>query len=229
MSMAMELDRREIYRYLGYRPDSHTLTAPMEELVERGIVQVLETASPRVVSSQPLPLEQEADGLTAAGFYLEGRDISRHLEHCTQVVLLAVTLGAPLDAMIRRAEVTDMAWAVVLDAVSNVAVETAAQQTEETLRKQLEQEGRYLTGRYSPGYGDFPISVQHELLRLLDAGRKIGLSVTQSHIMTPRKSITAVMGIAEIPVKGHLAGCGSCVLRQTCLYRKRGTTCAISD
>ena len=56
--------------------------------------------------------------------------------------------------------------------------------------------------------------------------RRAGLCVTDSDLMTPRKSITAVLGVSDHPVKGHLAGCGHCVLRTRCEYRKRGITCA---
>ena len=214
---------------MGYRADSHTITPTLDRMVDGCIEEVLKTARPRAVFSPILPIEAENGAYSAAGLPLTGEDMRKHLEHCQQVVLLAVTLGAPLDMLIRRAEAVDMARAVVLDAAANVAVEEAAQQAEEEMRGILAGAGRYLTGRYSPGYGDYPISVQRELLRLTDAGRKIGLSVTPSHIMTPRKSITAVLGVADLPVKGHLAGCGHCVLQKTCLFRKRGTTCVVSD
>ena len=222
------LNKAQVYRWVGYRADSHTITPAMDEMVEDCMAEVLKIARPRAVFSPLLPIEGEAGRYGAAGLPLTGRDMGKHLDHCTHVVLLAVTLGAQLDMLIRRTEAVDMARAVVLDSAANVAIEEAAQQAEDEMRGVLAGEGRYLTGRYSPGYGDYPISVQKELLRLTDAGRKIGLSVTPSHIMTPRKSVTAVLGVAEIPVKGHLAGCRNCVLKQTCLFRKRGTTC-VSD
>ena len=53
-----------------------------------------------------------------------------------------------------------------------------------------------------------------------------GLCVTDTNLMTPRKSVTAILGVSDHPVKGHLAGCGHCVLRTRCEYRKRGKTCA---
>ena len=223
------LDKEQVYRWVGYRADSHTVTQSLDEMVEDCIREVLETARPRAVFSPLLPIEGGNGGYSAAGLPLTGQDMAKHLEHCQQVLLLAVTLGAQLDMLIRRTEAVDMARAVVLDSAANVAVEEAAQQAEDEMRRELAASGQYLTGRYSPGYGDYPISVQKELLRLTDAGRRIGLSVTPSHIMTPRKSITAVLGVADIPVKGHLAGCGHCVLKKTCLFRKRGTSCVVSD
>ena len=87
------------------------------------------------------------------------------------------------------------------------------------------EEGQFLTGRFSPGYGDYPIAVQNDLLRLLDAPRKIGLCATPTHLLTPRKSVTAVLGVAGHPVTGRRAGCANCALRERCAYRKEGKTC----
>ena len=85
---------------------------------------------------------------------------------------------------------------------------------------------RYLTGRFSPGYGDWPIGVQPLVAAALDTARRVGLCVTENDLMTPRKSVTALLGLSDHPVKGHLAGCGHCVLNTRCEYRKRGKTCA---
>ena len=86
-------------------------------------------------------------------------------------------------------------------------------------------QGRYLTGRFSPGYGDCPLSLQPALCRALDTPRGIGLAPTRDNLLTPRKSVTAILGLADHPVTGARAGCARCLLRETCAYRKRGTTC----
>ena len=108
----------------------------------------------------------------------------------------------------------------------DVTVESLEAAAEAELRQWAAGQGKYLTGRYSPGYGDWPIAVQPLLAAALDTARRAGLCVTDSDLMTPRKSITAVLGVSDHPVKGHLAGCGHCVLRTRCEYRKRGITCA---
>ena len=94
------------------------------------------------------------------------------------------------------------------------------------LRQLAAAEGTYLTGRFSPGYGDWDIAVQPLVAAALDTARRAGLCVTDTNLMTPRKSVTAILGVSGHPVKGHLAGCGHCVLRTRCEYRKRGKTCA---
>ena len=93
------------------------------------------------------------------------------------------------------------------------------------LRALAAAEGMYLTGRYSPGYGDWPIGVQPRIAALLDTPRRIGLCVTGTCLMLPRKSITAALGLSRTPVTGRRAGCAHCALRDKCEYRKRGETC----
>ena len=102
----------------------------------------------------------------------------------------------------------------------------AADAAEAELRQWAAKEGKYLTGRFSPGYGDWDIAVQPLVANALDTVRRAGLCVTDTNLMTPRKSVTAILGVSGHPVKGKLAGCGHCVLRTRCEYRKRGKTCA---
>ena len=90
---------------------------------------------------------------------------------------------------------------------------------------QFGQDGYFVTGRFSPGYGDLPIDLQRDLLALCDAPRRIGLSATPSNLLTPGKSVTALLGISAHPVSGRARGCGTCRLSADCPYRKRGTHC----
>lgn len=215
----------EVYRYLGYDEEKHILTDEMRVLVRHCIDQMLSAVEPKVVISPLLALKREEEGIYAENFLLRGKDIKIHLDQCGEAVFMAATLGNRIDMLIRKSEALNMAEAVIMDAAANVAIEQVCQQEEDHLREAIIASGKYLTIRFSPGYGDFPIESGHDLLRILDAPRKIGLSVTPSHIMTPRKSISAVMGVADIDVKGRLAGCANCVMKEKCVFRKRGTTC----
>ena len=184
------------------------------------------TASSRAAATpRAVWLEADPDSLTAAGI-LAGEDVAKHLEGCTAALLLAVTLGPGVDAQIRRAGVGDIAAGVASDALGSALAEQAAEAAEAELRQWAARQGKYLTGRYSPGYGDWPLAVQPLLAAALDTARRAGLCVTENNLMTPRKSITAILGVSDHPVRGHLAGCGHCVLRTRCEYRKRGITCA---
>ena len=199
------VDLAQAARYFGAHgePDAATLA-----LLQKCAVPLLAAATPRAVW-----LLADTPALTEAGL-LPGEDVHKHLAGCGQAILLAVTLGPGVDAQIRRAGVGDIAAGVAADAA------------EAQLRQWAATEGKYLTGRFSPGYGDWDIAVQPLVAAALDTVRKAGLCVTDTNLMTPRKSVTALLGVSDHPVKGQLAGCGHCVLRTRCEYRKRGKTCA---
>ena len=211
------IDTAQAARYFGARgtPDESTMA-----LLEKCAVPLLAVATPRAVW-----LEADVDALAEAGI-LRGGDVMKHLEGCPQALLLAVTLGPAVDAQIRRAGVGDIAAGVASDALGSALAEQAAEAAEAELRQLAAKEGKYLTGRFSPGYGDWDIAVQPLVANALDTVRRAGLCVTDTNLMTPRKSVTAILGVSDHPVKGKLAGCGHCVLRTRCEYRKRGKTCA---
>lgn len=152
---------------------------------------------------------------------LPGESIKRHLEECREMAVMAVTLGAGVERLIRISQIRDMAEAVLLDSGASVLAEQVCDGLEEVVKA----EGVYMTPRYSPGYGDFPIEMQGQLTKLLDTHRQMGLSVNESYILLPRKSITAIAGVADHPVRGHMASCDECLIREECTLKKEGKLC----
>ena len=214
LTLPNQIDRQQALRYLGIHGDADAATW---QLLDKAEQELRAVAQPRAVTLY-------ADRSLLAEYCI-GEDIQKHLAGCNGCILLGCTLGAGVDTASRVACACDMAYAVVLDALASVLAEAVAEQAEQMLREQVQAQGRFLTGRFSPGYGDWPIAVQNDLVRLLDAPRKIGLCATPSHLMVPRKSITAILGVAEHPVTGKRAGCAHCTLRDKCSYRKEGKTC----
>ncbi len=214
--------QREALAYLGYRsaqPDEQTAS-----LLYNAASAIVQASTPRATARR-FTLSPEPLRLGPSGPELAGSDIAAHLSTCGAVYLTAVTLGQGAESAIRTAEALDMQQAVLLDACASAYIEWQADLQEEALRKTTEAGGEFLTGRFSPGYGNFPISFQKDLIRLLDAPRAIGLSVSASGILLPRKSITAVLGVAARPVTGRLAGCQNCLLYEKCEKRKEGDFC----
>lgn len=209
-----EIDLAQAARYLGARgePDSATMA-----LLDRCARPLLDAAAPRAVY-----LRAKKEDLASLW---QGADVERHLAGCPEAVLLAVTLGPGVDAQIRRAGIGDVAAQAATDALASTLAEQVCDQAEAMLRALAREQGLYLTGRYSPGYGDWPIAVQPRLAALLDTQKRIGLYVTDTFLMLPRKSVTAVLGLSDVPVTGKRAGCAHCALRDKCEYRKRGVTC----
>lgn len=209
--MKLDLDLSEVLRYMNHGGSDEAIVQTAREAIGR----LCSVAQPRYRYVR-LPLD---------ALELPGEDIRRHLAGCDSMYLMCTTLGAAVDREIRFAERSSMLSALALDAAAGDGIEKVCDIAQEEIRAAEAARGRYITGRYSPGYGDLPMSVQPELIRLCDAPRKIGLTLTQSGILVPRKSVTAIIGASSVPVEGRKRGCGTCTMTATCPFRKRGTTC----
>ncbi len=212
------IDRREALGYLGCRDGA---AAELLPALDRCEALLLETARPRAVWRL---FDLLPDGaLVGTDFHPAGEDIRSHLAGCGQVILLAATLGAEVDALLRRTQVEDMALAVTLDACAGAAIENVC----DNLCADLDEAfaPKYLTDRFSPGYGDMPLAQQEELCRVLDVTRRIGASLTPGGLMTPQKTVTALVGVAETPRPKRTGGCAGCARFESCLIRKEGGRC----
>lgn len=207
-----KLNRREALRYLGGAKVQSNET--MQKLMDACEAELLSCANPKYLYKI---IDLPCGELTV------GSDIQNHLSGCRQAVLLCATLGAEVDRLIRVAQIRDMAKAVVLDSMASVAIEQVCRQADELIAAKFPES--YFTFRFSPGYGDYPIELQKSFLTLLDAPRKIGLSATDSYLLIPAKSVTAIAGISDKPVEQRKRGCAVCNLRKTCQYRKNGEHC----
>ena len=211
------ISRSEVLRYLGCKGDADPATL---QLVERAAVAVLEGIRPRAVW-QLFEVASHPQGLVLpqCGLVLPGDDLARHLNGCREAVLMAVTLSPSADALIRRGQVEDLALGVALDCSATAAVETVCDLVQAAVADAFPDS--YLTSRFSPGYGDLPLSLQSRLLALLDAPRRIGLCANQSSILTPRKSVTAFIGLSDSPTAPP-RGCQGCPMAEHCVFRRRG-------
>ena len=212
------LNMNEILKYLGFR--GQELTEEIAAQIKRCTDEVLAAATPRL-TYRHAPLEDGA----VLGVRFAGNDIPRMLEPCEEVVLFGATLGPGVERLMMRYEVTNAADSVIMDACASTAIENICNNFESYMRRAVEAEGRYLTDRFSPGYGDLPIAEQPKIFALLDMTRRIGVSLTPTTIMVPRKSVTAIMGIARTPQPHRPPDCEHCLMFRTCPFRKAGRRC----
>lgn len=213
------LDRSELLRYLRYRGGG--IGEETESEIARCEALMLRTARPRAVW-RLFPLN--ADGsLDGCAYVPGGQDVRAHLRACGSVILLAATLGAEAEALIRRAQSRSMAEAVILDAAGSAAIEQVCDDLCADLAAAFAP--RCLTERFSPGYGDMPLSDQVGFFRALDVSRRIGVTLTGSNLMIPQKSVTALVGVSDLPQPRRGSPCGSCPRSADCALRKEGKSC----
>ena len=155
---------------------------------------------------------------------LQGKSIGNHLQGCEKVILLTATVGEAIEEQVTKSfEEGHYTAAILLDAAATTAVEQVADNMEKTIFNEVKRQGYMMKWRFSPGYGDWPIQQQPEILELAK-GSVIGVSLTESLMLMPRKSITAIIGLyhpapdcpAE-PAKKH--DCSQCS-KLDCLSRK---------
>ena len=216
----MIIDVDEALRYLGApHADGEARAA-----VERVARELEESVAPRY-TYRDFDVSEGPEGffLPAANLTLTGSLAKKMLDGCPRVILLCCTLGEAFDALLRAAQARDMARAVTLDACGSAYVEASCAAAEEAIAAR--HPGQYLTDRFSPGYGDLPLSLQPLLLQALDAPRRVGVTCTASCLMIPSKSVTAVLGLSDTPRPSRIRGCAFCSMRDHCPYREGGKTC----
>ncbi len=224
MTALTRLNTDEILRYMGCPPER--ADAGLRAQAEDCAGELLGVVRPRW-RERTVELSFEAGGVRLEnGLLLPGEDLKRHLAGCGRAAVFCATLGAETDALIRRAERLDMGRALALDCCASAAVEEICDRIEEELHSKFP--GCSFPFRYSPGYGDLPLSVQGPLLDLLDAPRRVGLCASASHILTPRKSVTAILGVAQGEIAQQKRSCLGCPAQGSCQYRKAGGHCGIS-
>ena len=219
-----QLNTDEVLRYMGCPPEK--ADQALRGQVESCTRELLGAVRPRW-SWRAVEISFEAGGVRLEnGLLLPGEDLKAHLSGCGRAAIFCATLGAEADALIRRAERLDMGRALTLDCCASAAVEEACGQIEGELQGKFP--GCSFPFRYSPGYGDLPLEVQGPLLDLLDAPRRAGLCATANHLLTPRKSVTAILGVSSGEIEKKKRSCLGCPAQGSCQYRKAGGHCGIS-
>ena len=138
------------------------------------------------------------------GTVFHSKALARYVGDAKELFLFGATLGSRVDIALRRMSLTSVAEAGAAQAVAAALIETYCDDCCADLQKQLP-EGKQLKWRFSPGYGDWPLEEQKILFPVLDCAHTIGLTLTESCMMAPIKSVTAVMAITETAEKNESA------------------------
>ncbi len=123
-------------------------------------------------------------------FMVTSQALGNYLKECKQCFLFAATIGPGADRLIARLGVTSPARQFITDGAASALIEGVCDHVCEKLSKKNQ-----CRPRFSPGFGDFLLDCQPDLLRLTGAAKQIGLTLTEALFLTPSKSVTAVIGI----------------------------------
>ena len=183
-----QIDRREVLRYAGIRSSSGESSELICRLDE-AILLIDGKLSPRVCFCE-LDISECDFGASL--------DIKKNLRNSHSVIFFASTLGIELDRLIFKYSILSPATALLLESLGNERIEALCDVFCEDMRRMKLENGETLRPRFSAGYGDLPLEYQRRIFDLLEPHMQIGLTLNNSYLMSPSKSVTALIGVEKI-------------------------------
>jgi hypothetical protein len=181
---------REIARY--WRADlAHAET---RALLESCVAEATPALSPAVCFTE-LDVCVRGDEVAFAHVRVKSRDLARYLAGAEKMLLFAATLGARFERLLQKYVKLAPARALCFDALGSERIEALCDTFCEEMGKQYGESGVSLKPRFSPGYGDVPLSLQREVTEILQCHRHVGIGLTEGLLMTPSKSVTAFVAL----------------------------------
>lgn len=184
---------------MGFKPGKSDIPNSMIPLVEEMIETGRNLTIPQACYDfRPIRFTRPDRIDVEERFSIQSRRLFRWMEGCSGMYSAAVTLGPGLDQEVARlANSSDMTRAFLLNAYGAEAAEALMKSLNDRINAMAKDQGYETTKRYSPGYGDWHISGQAELLGDLGVDQ-IGIRLTENYMMIPEKSVSAVIGRRSI-------------------------------
>lgn len=191
---ALLVNKSEIYRYLGHK-QGMDITSEVSAMVEEVLQNVLRNSVPKVCYKR---FEVKIKDDINFGFMrVKSRELSCNLADCREAVIFAATIGIYTDRQIQKETILSPARACIYQAVGATVIEAVCDEFNNWLRTKEAKAGNSLRPRFSPGYGDLPLEIQKDIHRELNCAKAAGITLTDSMLMVPEKSVTAIIGIKE--------------------------------
>lgn len=178
------IDERELWARLG------GIGALDDGKIREVVSEISSVMSASFVADELTVAVNNGSCISTDRLIIAGASFAKIAGGCHRIIAVAATLGAGVDYLIRKKSAISVAEGFIFDAVASAMVEGLVNLA--TVRLTL---GREHTGRFSPGYGDMPLDLQGDIINLLDAGRWLGLTLSEAKMMLPQKSVTALIGI----------------------------------
>ncbi len=183
--------KKEILRYASARAGNPQAEALMEEC----LAALLPDLRYQVCFLR-LPVLRQGKEIVFGGQAVVSKTLSAALTGCEEFLLFAATVGVAPDRLIAQSGAVAPSKALFYQAIGAERIEALCDAFAANYNKAMQTENKRLLPRISPGYGDLSLSLQKTIFAMLDCPRKIGLTLNDSLMMSPSKSVTALAGIA---------------------------------
>lgn len=182
----------EVYRYMGVKEPDNRVKALVDECVNESQGQF---------TFKVCYFEADVsftDDYIDLGFTkIKSDDLKANLKDCNKAIVFSATIGIGIDKLIGKYSRISPSKAFVFDSIGAERIEALCDSFNDEFKELYSNKGISLKPRFSAGYGDFSLEAQKEFFRVLDCPRKIGLTLNDSLVMSPSKSVTAIIGIVN--------------------------------
>ncbi len=192
---APRVDEKEILRYAGIAKNK----TPPDELLPilRECLFEIEGGLCFRACYCELPITRDGDTLDLGFIKTSSQALRKNLSDCHAIILFAATVGITPDRLISRYSRISPTRALLHQAIGAERVEALCEALCHDLSEQYGKEGYALRPRFSAGFADFPLSVQRDIFNTLSPEKRIGVTLGKNMLMSPTKSVTAIMGITK--------------------------------
>ena len=204
------VQKKEIYRYLGFGASEPA--DAVRALADEVLSELLSVIKPKSIY-RIYACGAYGSGVRVGDMDFKSSALAGNLAQCNKAALFAATPGLEADKLLQRYEIVNMAKASIAQACGAACIEAYCNLMQEQIRLAAQEAGGeplYIRPRFSPGYGDLPLETQRDIFRALECTKRIGLTLTQSLLMYPTKSVTAFIGLTRNPQGCHVGKCKSC-------------------
>lgn len=215
--------RAEVLRYLGY--SGQAVDDSLFERVDELVARCQAVSNPGFVY-RIFPVEEREDAICLAGTTLEltGAGIRAHLHGARECAVMAATAGMANERELRRLSLLNGLDGMLFDAAGSALAEAVADACNARIVADARERGLYAKWRFSPGYGDLPLTLQPAIVQVLAADKRLGVTATDTYLLIPAKSVTAFVGLFDTP-QDEKRTCANCEFAPYCELVKKGTPC----
>ena len=185
-------NKKEIFRYAGVRGDAPELDALLRECLDE-----VESKFVYRICYREFAISRYDSHLDLGFIKTESAGLKKNLSGCESIVLFAATVGMEIDRLVARYATVSPTRSLLFQAIGSERIESLCDVFCREIAEEKAKIGFQTRPRFSAGYGDFPLEAQKEIFAVLYCPRKIGLTLNQSLLMSPSKSVTAIIGVGK--------------------------------
>lgn len=187
------LRRGEVLRYAG----GACADRATDELIDLCAAELLPSLTYKVCFCE-LPVSVSENTVSICGSTTISKSLSKYLTDCDRALVFGATVGLAPDRLIKKYARVSPSRALVHSAIGSERAESLCDLFCDEISAEYKKRGFSLSPRFSAGYGDLSLDLQKPIFDTLGLTHHVGVTLNDSMLMTPTKSVTAIIAIRPI-------------------------------